>query len=210
MSLGGREKGIPTLVDVLFSTRSGGISPCGGVNMTRLLVLAGLAVMLGIDTVAMRGAEAAGDPLALDSCLELGKLLGVGGGAGGCGSVGIGSLATMLAIFLAVMVSDRVLLVATRLSRTTFSLAAASARASMPLANCSSKEGAIAPPAKSSEGLVWWKEMAAEAEPKTSEKALVARCSRSTVCCVVRAQVFQAAHVLRAGARASRPVGTLL
>ena len=77
MSLGGEEKSIPTLVDVLLMTVAGRISSSGRVNMTRLLVLAGLAVMLEVDSVAMRGTESTGGPLALDSSLELSELLRV-------------------------------------------------------------------------------------------------------------------------------------
>ena len=91
MSLGGEEKSIPTLVDVLLMTVAGRISSSGRVNMTRLLVLAVLAVMVGADSVAMGRAEATRNPLSLESCLELGKLFGVGGGAGGW-SAGAGAL----------------------------------------------------------------------------------------------------------------------
>ena len=72
-------------------TVAGRISSSGRVNMTRLLVLAVLAVVVGADSVAMGRAEATQNPLSLDSCLELGKLLGVGGGAGGW-SAGAGAL----------------------------------------------------------------------------------------------------------------------
>ena len=49
---------------------------CGGrasgcVNMTWLLVLTGGAVVVGCDTVPMRRAEAARDPLAFDGSKEL-------------------------------------------------------------------------------------------------------------------------------------------
>eukprot|EP00956_Cyclotella_meneghiniana_P023403 scaffold45578_cov41-Cyclotella_meneghiniana.AAC.2 len=105
---------------MLLGPVAGRISASGRVNMTRLLILAVLAVVIGADSIAVRQAEATRNPLALESCLELGKLLGVGGGAGGwsAGVLELGLLAarvarrdSMLAIFLAVA-SVRVLLVA--------------------------------------------------------------------------------------------------
>ena len=43
----------------------------GRINMARLFVLAGGAIVVGGDTVPMSGTEAAGDPLTLDCGTEL-------------------------------------------------------------------------------------------------------------------------------------------
>ena len=53
MSLGGGEKRIPTLVDVFVGSMAGRIVSSGRVDMARLLVLAGLACVVGTDSVAV-------------------------------------------------------------------------------------------------------------------------------------------------------------
>jgi hypothetical protein len=83
-SLGGLvgQKSIPTFVDVLVVSMAGRRRTSGRVNMTRPLVLAGGAVMIGGNTVPVHGAGAAGGPFAFDGSTELCYELGIGWG--GC------------------------------------------------------------------------------------------------------------------------------
>jgi hypothetical protein len=187
----------------------------GCVNMACLLVLAVGAVVIGGNTVTVHGAEAAGGHLPLMAARSCATSLASAGEDAAPGVAPREEISSsMRAIFLAVS-SERVLLLATRLSSTAFSLVAARAKASIPEVNGSSKDGEVgerkAPPANpEAEGLGRWYPIAAEAEPKVSPGLPEAHCSRSMVSWVSLAHCFHAGQVLVAGSWASHTTGWVM
>jgi hypothetical protein len=207
LSLGGlvRQKSIPTLVDLLMAMTSWS-STSGHVDMTWLLVLAGGAVMIGGNTLAMHGAEAAGGPFAFDGSTKLCHKLGINRNSCGawCSSAG-GDKLLDAGDLLGGELSEG-LISRNKIVEHSLFASGATAKASIPEANCSLKDGVMgaqkALPANPAleEGLGRWYSMAAEAEPKVLPLPPEARCSRPMVSWAwARAHCFHAAQVLVAG-----------
>jgi hypothetical protein len=161
------------------------------------------------NAVAVSGVEAAGGPFAFDGGTELCHELGIGRRDCSARRSSVGGDEFFDAGYLLGGEVGESLLLATRLSSTAFSLVAAGAKASIPEANCPSKDRVLgawkAPPANSEEdGLGRWYSVAAEADPKVSPREPEARCSCSTVSWASRAHFFHAAQVLAAGSSESQ------